>query len=52
MAMASLRQIRKKVTRTRRAFRAALAAHNKALQTYVEARNAKGMSALPPKFNS
>lgn len=50
--MASLRQIRKKVTRTRRAFRTALAAYNKALVIYVEARHTKGMSTLPLKFKS
>jgi hypothetical protein len=49
--MAPINDLRKRVTRTRRAFRAALARHNKALAKYIAARNENGLPALPPKFN-
>jgi hypothetical protein len=45
-----LQKLRAEVTSSRREFNKALRRYNRALAKYVVAREANGMSALPPKF--
>ncbi len=47
----SIRTLRKKTTAARRVYRRALAAYNRALVRYAGARQASGLSLLPPKFH-
>ncbi len=48
--MASIRNLRKRVTRTRHVFHKALKAYNRALVLYVAKRTGAGLQPLPPKF--